>query len=268
MSSVLREQPSPGVHVVTLNRPDRLNALNYALLDALFETLDDIDADIDARAVILTGAGRGFCAGLDLDDDPVADQYRGLGPVQGAAASHRQWWQKLAPRIRGLRVPVIAAVNGPAAGAGLVIALAADIRIANSQASFHDAFIKVGLSGCELGLSWLLPRVVGMSHAADIMLTGRPIDALHAEKIGLVLDAVPDENLLATALAKADQIAANSPHGVWMTKEAMWAGLESTGLQATIAFETLTQINTSLTADSAEQRRARTEKRTPSYRNA
>src|SRR5207237_6321589 len=148
----------------------------------------------------------------------------------------------LVTRLRGLRQPVIAAVNGPANGAGLGLALAAEIRVAGRSARFNAAFVRVGMSSCDIGVSWLLPRCVGLSRAFDIMLTGRMVDAVEAERIGIVSELVDDERLLPRAMEIARTIAANSAFGVWMTKRGTWANAEAGSLQAAIELENRTQI--------------------------
>jgi enoyl-CoA hydratase len=173
----------------------------------------------------------------------------------------------LVPALRGLRIPVIAAVNGPAAGGGLALTLAADVRIAAVSARFNVAFVRIGLSGCDIGVSWLLPRLIGASRAFELMLTGRLIDAAEADRIGLVTRVVPDGELMDAAMDTARLICANSPAGIWMTKEVMWSQLEVGSLRAGIDLENRTQILTSFTEDMAEAVAAFMERRPPHYRN-
>ena len=163
---------------------------------------------------------------------------------------------------------MIAAVNGAAAGGGLALALGCDVRIAGESARFNVAFVRVGLSGCDIGVSWLLPRLVGASRAWELLLTGRIIDAAEADRIGLVTRVVADDDLLDAALETASLIAANSPMGVWMTKEVMWSQLEVGSLQAGIDLENRTQIMTSFTNDTREAMTAFVEKRPPSFTNS
>jgi enoyl-CoA hydratase len=162
---------------------------------------------------------------------------------------------------------VIAAVNGAASGGGLALALASDVRVAAASARFNVAFVRIGLSGCDIGVSWLLPRLVGASRAFELLLTGRLIDAEEADRIGLVSRVVPDGSVVDAAVEIAGQIAANSPLGVWMTKEVMWSNLEVPSLQAGIDLENRTQILSSFTEDHREALAAFLEKRPPSYRN-
>ncbi|HEY6427476.1 MAG TPA: enoyl-CoA hydratase-related protein, partial [Acidimicrobiales bacterium] len=171
----------------------------------------------------------------------------------------------LVPKLRSLHQPVIAAVNGAAAGGGLALALASDVRIASESARFNVAFVRLGISGCDIGVSWLLPRLIGASRAWELMLTGRIIESAEADRIGLVLRIVPDDALAETALETARLIAANSPWGVRMTKEVMWSQLEIPSLRAGIDLENRTQVLSSFTGDMAEAVAAFLEKRPPRY---
>jgi enoyl-CoA hydratase len=257
-----------GIRILTLDRPERLNAMNPALIDQLHDRIDELRADADARVVVLTGAGRGFCSGLDLQDASPT----GLAGTEGRGRMQRgmdvqQRIAGLVPALRSLRIPVIAAVNGAAAGGGLALALASDVRIAATSAKFNVAFVRIGLSGCDIGVSWLLPRWIGASRAFELMLTGRMVFADEAERIGLVSRVVADEDLLDAALDTARQVCANSPTGVWMTKEVMWAQLEVGSLTAGIDLENRTQILTSYTEDMHEAIGAFMERRPPEFRN-
>jgi enoyl-CoA hydratase len=265
---VADDGPDAGVRVLTLDRPDRLNAMNGALVDDLHARIAELRADGEARVAIVTGEGRGFCAGLDLVDTPPT----GLGDPDAGGRVQRgmdvqQRIASLVPALRSLRIPVIAAVNGPAAGGGLALALASDVRIAAASARFNVAFVKIGLSGCDIGVSWLLPRWIGASRAFELMLTGRMVESDEAERIGLVSRVVPDEDLLAAALETARLICGNSPTGVWMTKEVMWSNLEVGSLHAGIDLENRTQIMTSFTEDMTEAVTAFLAKRPPEFRN-
>ncbi len=266
MTTVRRERPADGVVQLTLDRPDRLNAMNFELVSDLHAALDDIAADVTCRVVLLTGAGRGFCAGLDLKGTGTAPGAAGLGQIQGGLKG-QQHIARLVPRLRSLPQPVIAAVNGPAAGGGLALALASDIRIAAVSARFNVAFVRIGLSGCDIGVSYLLPRLIGAARAFELMLTGRIVDAEEAVRIGLVLKVVPDGSVVESALETAALIAANSPFGVQMTKEVMWSALEVNSLQAAIDLENRTQLLTSVTEDMREAIEAFLAKRDPIWKN-
>ena len=266
MTTVRRERPADGVVQLTLDRPDRLNAMNFELVSDLHDALDDIAADVTCRVVLLTGAGRGFCAGLDLKGTGTAPGAAGLGQIQGGLKG-QQHIARLVPHLRSLPQPVIAAVNGPAAGGGLALALASDIRIAAVSARFNVAFVRIGLSGCDIGVSYLLPRLIGAARAFELMLTGRIVDAEEAVRIGLVLKVVPDGSVVESALETAALIAANSPFGVQMTKEVMWSALEVNSLQAAIDLENRTQLLTSVTEDMREAIEAFLAKRDPIWKN-
>ncbi|WP_145011538.1 enoyl-CoA hydratase/isomerase family protein [Mycobacterium marseillense] len=261
---VLIEHPADGVTVLRLNRPERLNAINGELIDGLLDALDAVRRDRHCRAVVLTGAGRGFCAGADLDgygtprgwEDPR--ELRLNYAVQEHLAT-------AVTSLTDLPVPVIAAVNGAAAGGGMALAVAADMRIVSIRASFTVAFVKVGLSGCDLGLSWLLPRTVGTGRAFELMLTGRKVDADEAVRIGLANRAVGGDRLLDEALETAALMAANSAWGVRMTKQVMWSQLEVGSLRAGMELENRTQVLSTYTGDVAEAMAAFQERRPPRW---
>jgi enoyl-CoA hydratase len=257
------ETSSPEIIVLKLNRPERLNALTRQTVHAFNAALDEIAQDKAVRVVILTGAGRGFCAGQDLQ----AAAERSKSGVSGV--TEKLYWQEqfsgMVRRIRALPVPVIAAVNGPAAGAGCALALGADIRIAALSAKFLIASIKIGLSAGETGISYHLPRLVGASRAFEIMLTGRTISAVEAERIGLVSRLVEDPELMDAAMATAQAILANSPFAVAETKRLMWANLDAGGLDEALALENRAQILATMTEDYKEATIAFTEKRLPKF---
>ena len=252
--TVLLSHPEPGVALLTLNRPDRLNAMTAELVGALHARLDEVADDPGTRVVILTGAGRAFCAGLDLTGygRPAATVDPDAGAV-GIALATQEEIAGLVVHLRRVPQPVIAAVNGAAAGGGLALVLGSDIRLAGATARFSAAFIKIGVSGCDIGTSWLLPRLIGAGAAHEMMLTGRLVGAEEAARRGLVLEVVDDGVLLERSLAEARLVMANSPLGVRLTKETMWASLEIGGLAAAISLENHTQI---LCLDSADQREA------------
>ena len=258
---------APGVTVVTMNRPEKLNAMDVGLVSGLHDALDEAGTDPDCRVIVLTGAGRGFCAGLDLAGfGAPPDRGQGAGTVQRGFAV-QQHIAALIPRLRRLRQPVIAAVNGPASGGGFALVLGSDIRVAARSARFNAAFVRIGLSACDIGTSWLLPRLVGAARAHELMLTGRLFDADEALRIGLVTDVVDDDRLLERVLDEASLVARNAPFGVFMTKEVMWSALEIPSQAAAIDLENRTQIMTSFTADQREAMAAFVEKRDPRYEN-
>jgi enoyl-CoA hydratase len=251
-----------GFTLLTLDRPERLNAMSRELVADLHDALAAAGDDRDCRAVVLTGEGRGFCAGLDLKQTgDMAAEVDG-GPPAGMRA--QQHIASLVTQLRGLPKPVIAAVNGPASGGGLALALACDVRVAAESARFNVAFIRVGLSGCDIGVSWMLPRLIGASRAFELLLTGRLIDAAEADRIGLVT-RVAGGDVVDAALETAELIVGNSPFGVRMTKEVMWSQLEIGSLQAGIDLENRTQVLSSFTGDLTEAMAAFSEKRPPRF---
>jgi len=258
--TILLDQPTPDVLVATLNRPDRLNAQTnqmFGELEALGLELRDRP---DVRALIITGAGRAFCAGYDLDD---ADELADLG----AMGMLRQ--QELAARallaVRITPMPVIAAVNGPATGGGFALALAADIRVGSPAARFNAAFVRIGLSAGDLGTSWLLPRIIGPARAAELAYSGRFLEAEEAERLGLLNRVVTADGLLDEALAIAGQIASNSPGGVRLSKRALQANLEVTSYAAALELENRGQALLTRGADMPEALQAFKERRAPQF---
>lgn len=264
MADVEITRPQPGITQITLNRPSALNAMTTELVEDLHQALEGISRDRECRVVVLTGAGRGFCAGLDLRGYGDAPGFEWQGRVEKGFAVQKHI-ASLIPRLRSLPQPVIAAVNGPASGGGFALVLGSDIRLAAKSARFNAAFIKIGLSACDIGTSWLLPRIVGAARAQELMLTGRLFDASEALRIGLVTEVVDDDELLGAAYAKAAEIMTNSPLGVALTKEGMWSALEIPGLSAAIDMENRQQIMASFSDDAREARAARSEKRSPRY---
>jgi enoyl-CoA hydratase len=242
------EWARPGVALVTLNRPESLNSMTRGLVDDLSAVLAEIERDSAAGAVVLTGAGRGFSSGHDLGDLGGEAHDADID----ALMDNQQAFSGLISQIRELRVPVIAAVNGPAAGGGLAMALAADTRVCSASARFNSAFIRIGISGCDVGVSYLLPRIVGPTLAFEMMLTGRLIDADEALHSGLVLRVLPDGEVVDAALEIAEAIVANSAFGVQMTKQLMWAHLDAPSLRHAILAEDRTQTLCLLTEDARE----------------
>jgi enoyl-CoA hydratase/carnithine racemase len=253
------EEPTAGVLVATLNRPDRLNSMTPTMFDE-FERMALGLRDADLRALIMTGAGRAFCAGFDLD---MADELSGLSPL--AMLGRQERAARSLAAIRSLPMPVIAAVNGAAAGGGLALALAADIRIGSPAARFNAAFVRIGLSAGDLGTSWLLPRLIGPARAAEFAYTGRFIESEEAEQIGLLNRVVPAESLLDEALALAGQIAANSPAGVQLSKRALQANMEAASFAAALELENRGQALLTRGEDMPEALQAFKERRDPRF---
>jgi len=220
-----------GILVVTITRPERRNALSSNTLAAMHREIDRIAGDPSFRVVVLTGEGTG-----------------------------------LFEKIHRLRVPVIAAVNGDAHGGGFALALACDIRVASENATFGAVFIKRGVSACDMGTSYHLPRLVGASRSAELLLTGRVFDAAEAAAMGLVTEVVPFGQVVDRALAKAREIAANPPLAVWMTKETMWQTVDAPSLRYALDIENRTQVMCTATGELSEAFRAFREKRPASWK--
>lgn len=240
METIEIEAPADGVRIVRLNRPERLNALDFTMTAELHDALDDIGGDETAKVIVLTGAGRGFCAGLDLRDTGVPPE-PGTHHRRHAGTSGQAFIADLTLHLRETPQVVIAAVNGPAYGGGLAIAAACDLRIAAESASFCSAFIRTGLTGTDIGITYFLPRLVGAAHAFDLILTGRTIDAADAERMGLVSRVTSDADLLTTAITMAEGMAAYTTYGLQRTKEVLWHNLDATNAAAAIALENRNQ---------------------------
>ena len=251
-STLELDRPRPGVVVVRLNRPERLNAINEVMQTELTQTLGDLAADPSVHAVVLTGSGRGFCAGIDMRD------FGPNVPEATAPALDRMRFQEamaaLPEAVRQLPQPVVAAVNGPCVGAGLALCLAADIRICSAEASFGNAAILLGLSGAEMGMSYHLPRIVGTSVAADWMLTGRTVTATEADRRGLVSELVEPDQLAARALELASLIADLAPLGAQLTKRALQINTDAASLSSALELENRNQVISHATDDAAARR--------------
>jgi len=265
VSFVLVDRPRPQVAVVTLNRPERMNSMSFDVMVPLRDELRALSDDNEIRAVILTGAGSGFCSGADQSGEKgKMPNIAGLtAPTVGLRAM--ELLEDIVLTLRSLHQPVIAAVNGPAIGGGLCLALACDIRIAATSAYFRAAGINNGLTASELGLSYLLPRAIGSSRAFELMLTGRDIDAAEAATIGLVNRVVPEDELLDAAFEIAEQIAANTPFGVTLTKRVLNANVDAGSLSQAVEVENRGQTLATRGADFAEPLSAFREKRAAAF---
>jgi enoyl-CoA hydratase len=261
---LLVDEPAPHVRRLTMNRPEQLNAMTAELCGTLHSELAAISSDRSTRAVILTGAGRGFCAGLDLHGYGASPENDGSDEARDRLAN-QQHMSTLILELRALAQPVIAAVNGPAAGFGLALALGCDIRYASAEAVFRAAFINIGVSNCDMGTSWLLPRLIGASRSHELMLTGRRVDAQEALRIGLVADVLDTAGLAERTLESARQIASLAPWGVRLTKRGMWTALEIPSEQAAIEYEDRQQIMSTFGRAVPEAVGAFLEKRPPEF---
>ncbi len=265
MSVVARSEVSDGVALVELDDPDRYNALTTAMVGELRAVFADLRNDRSVRAVVLAGRGRGFCAGANMTgDDTTPPEAQDRGPV-GAIHFIQDNLAQLMLAIHELPQPVIAAVHGAAVGGGLAISLAADLRVASDDAVFGAQFIRVGLSSCDVGTSYWLPRVVGPTIAAELMLTGRRFRADEAMRFGMLNRVVPRDALLDAATELAGLITDNSEYGVYMTKLGMWANLDAPSLRHAMELENRTQVLGTFTRNMTEAGRAFVEKRDPTW---
>ena len=255
--SELRIETADGVRTLTLDRPDALNALTIPLKEALRDAFVAAATDEDVRAIVLTGAGRAFCAGQDLRERLEPD-------ATGLAEEIRLRYNPLIRAMRTLPKPIVGAVNGIAAGAGASLAFACDIRLASEDASFLLAFGRVGLVP-DSGATWLLPRLVGGARAAELALLGEPLRAADAERIGLVARVVPADRLVPEATAVAQRLAAGAPQAIALTKAALEQTWTAT-LDEQLEHEAEIQGIAGATADHAEGLRAFVEKRPPRFR--
>lgn len=256
-----------GIALVTLDRPDRLNALTPRLIDEMQRVVAAVDLDPSLRAVVLTGAGRGFSAGLDMQGaDSIPPGADGVSPTVRGFMGQDQI-ATLNEHIHRSRKPWIAAVNGPCVGGGFAIALACDIRVASRSATFGAVFLKIGVSNCDMGTSYFLPRYVGASRSAELLLTARTFPADEAAAMGLLVDVVDDGEVVDRALETARLIRGNAPFGTWMTKETMWQTLDAPSLRHAIDMENRTQIMCSANGETAEAMRAFGEKRPPVWKD-
>lgn len=244
METLICQTLEEGILEVRMNRPTRLNAINPALIRDLMEVFHGLQNDRKTRVVILTGEGKGFCSGADLQE------FVGPGGIPGTEGmsqlgfvyKFQEYLAQLMLAIHECDKPVIAAVNGAATGGGLALALASDIRIASDVARFGSVFIKTGLSSCDVGTSYFLPRLVGAGMAAELMLTGRLVGAAEAREMGLVTHVVVPEALADKALELARAIRENSEYGVWMTKKGLRTNIDASSLRQAMELENRTQV--------------------------
>lgn len=247
---------------ITLNRPDRLNALDETLTTALRTYFERLYDDRDCRVVVMRGAGRGFCAGADLASELTRQvQEDGIA----AAMKVQRDLRNVMVAMRRCPQPIVALLHGAAVGGGFVLALAGDIRIAAPETRMNAAFIKVGLGGCDVGVSYLLPRLVGGSLSAELLLTGRDLGAERALKLGLVAEVVPADELEAAAAPYVEAMLATAPLGLAFTKEVLNANIDAQSFEAALALEDRNQVLLSQTRDFREGAAAFREKRPPRF---
>jgi enoyl-CoA hydratase len=264
---VLVDRPRPQVALVTLSRPERMNAMAFDVMIPLRNTLRELSADNDVRVVVLTGAGRAFCSGADLEDPGTVPGIAGLTRPTIALRS-MQLLDDVVLALRHMHQPVIAAVNGPAIGGGFCLAMAADLRVGSHEALFRAAGINNGLTSAELAISYLLPRAIGSSRAFELMLTGRDVEATEAERIGIVSSVTEADELLERCYGLAEKIIGFSRVGVELTKRMLWSGLDAGSLHAHMEHEGVAQLYVRLTTQNFEEAvRARREERRPEFRD-
>ena len=265
MTFVLVDKPRPGISLVTLNRPERMNAMAFDVMIPLREALEEIGHDNETRVVVLTGAGHGFCSGADHEDSGRVPHIDGLTRPTIALRS-MGLLDDVILALRRLPQPVIGAVNGAAIGGGFCLSLAADVRIASEAAYFRAAGINNGLTATELGISYLLPRAIGSSRAAEIMLSGRDVSGAEAAAMGLVSQCVPGDALLETCYTLAERIIGFSRAGVELTKRMLWSSLDASSLTAHMDHEGIAQLFVRMTTQNFEESvRARKEGRSPTF---
>lgn len=252
---------------LTLNRPDALNSLDPQMIDELLDYFLSLYMNNSVRIVVIKGAGRAYCAGLDLKDTSNRSDTSAIqtGPAAGLISQRRI--SEIVMRMRKCPQPIISLVHGPACGGGFAMALASDIRIAGESARMNAAFIRIGLSACDIGVSYFLPRLVGVSVASELMLTGRFIKADRALATGLVSEVVPDDELEAAARPYLDEMITTAPLGLRLSKECLNMNIDAGSLEAAIAMEDRNQILCSGTEDFKEGVRAFVEKRPPAYQD-
>jgi enoyl-CoA hydratase len=254
--------------VVTLNDPGRYNALTTAMVGELKDAFAELRGDRQARVVILTGAGKGFCSGANMSGlkDDRTELARDRGPV-GVVQFMQENLAELILAVHEARQPVIGAFHGGAVGGGLALALACDLRVASDDAFFSAHFIKVGMSSCDVGTSYTLPRIVGPTVAAELMLTGRRFGAEEALRLGVLNRVVMTrDELLPAAEELAAAIAENSEYGVYMTKIGLWSNLDAPSFRHAMELENRTQVLGTFTGNMTEAGAAFVEKRDPEWR--
>jgi enoyl-CoA hydratase len=267
MAFIQIDRPHDHVARITMNRPERMNAMAFDVMVPLRQAIEELSVDNDVRVVVLTGAGDGFSSGADQTDAGIPPNIDGLTPVTIALRA-LEVLDDVVLALRKMHQPVIGAINGPAIGGGFCLSLACDIRIASDSAYFRAAGINNGLTASELGISYLLPRAIGSSRAAEIMLTGRDVDATEALQMGLVSRVVARDELMDACYAVADRITGWSRPGIELTKRSLWSSLDAASLQQHLQLEGIGQLFVRmLTQNFEEATRARRDKRKPVFRD-
>ena len=259
--TTIKVEKKNGVDWLTLNRPDALNAIDTPMVTELRDYFGNLQEDRDTRIVVMQGAGKAFCAGLDIK----ASQAGRHEPPFGGGMGFQGYLAEVYIRMRRCPQPIISLIQGPACGGGFAFGLASDIRIAGESARMNAAFIRIGLSACDMGASYFLPRLIGTSIASELMLTGRFIDAQRALRTNLVSEVVPDAELQNAAQSYINDMLTTSPMGLRLTKEGLNVSIDAAGLEAVMAVENRNQVLCSRTRDAKEGMQAFLEKRAPNY---
>jgi len=270
------EERRDGISIITLNRPERLNAINFEMMEELLDYITLLENNFEIRVVILTGEGRAFSAGLDLKDSRVVimrkvpEEFQRFKHLLAKDKTKRMiMGQKIMSEIiiklRRIPQPIISAVKGAAHGAAFGLALASDIRIAGESAYFCNAFIKIGVSGADCGSSYWLPRLIGYSRAAEIIYTGKNVEAKEADRIGLVSKVVPDDEVLDESIKIAKEMLNKSPMGIRFTKDTLNMNIDAPSFESAIKLENRTQVVLLNTNDAMEGMFSFLEKRDPKY---
>jgi enoyl-CoA hydratase/carnithine racemase len=250
------------IEILSLDRPDALNAVTPAMAEELISYFSGLHDRLSTRIVILRGNGRAFCAGAELGSDAFAAPGEGRPQRQ---LDIQQRYSRIVRLMRSCPQPIVALIHGAACGAGFSLLLASDVRFAARAARMNAAYIRVGVGGCDMGSGYLLPRLIGLSVASELLLTGRFLDADRAKAVGLVSDVVADDELLDTGLAFAAEMARASPMGLRLTKQTLNALIDAPGIDAALMIEDRQQVILLETSDHREAVAAFRERRDPSY---
>ncbi len=268
MKMIIKKQLNDKIQVISLNRPKSLNAIVPEMLTELITAFKDLNSDRKTRVVILTGEGKGFCAGADLSQQVEAGTIAGTEGMSqlGFVYKYQELLVETILAIHECEKPVIAAINGAAVGGGMGFALAADLRIAVPNAKMGAVYIKTGLSSCDMGTSYFLPKLIPPAKALELMLTGRLFKAGEAMEWGLLNEVAEPENLIERSVSLANEIMENSEYGVWMTKKSFWANMNAPSLKHATEIENRTQVLGYFTGCMEEMMTAFMEGRKPEWK--
>ena len=276
LETIKFELREDGIGILTLNRPEKLNAISFQMEEDFHQVLDHLMVNLDCRVLILRGEGRAFCAGTDLQEGLILntkktpegyDKFYFLNVKEPLKRKMYHQWRitQIIVKMRKISQPIIALVQGAAAGGGLAFALTSDIRIVTKNAKLINASINIGLTGADMGGSYFLPRLIGRARASEILMSGRVVDGVESESIGLAVKLVDEANLLNAGLEIAEELLTKSPLGLRMTKEAINLSLDSPSLENIIQFENSSIVLTFSSKDVNEASSAFFEKRKPKF---